>query len=91
MVPFQLDIIRSSPSVKPYEQASVNLEISWSTLRSHVRIAGSLTSTESLLAFLELFQETEVTGNLSSHACGYQLFATSKSEAEGPVEDEADR
>lgn len=61
MVPFQLVIRRSSPSSRPYEQASVTLSGSLVTTRSDALMH---TSTEALLALLELLQQTEVTGNL---------------------------
>jgi hypothetical protein len=61
MVPFQLVMRRSSPSSRPYEQASVSLSVFSVATRSDALIR---TSTEALLALLELLQQTEVTGNL---------------------------
>ena len=60
-MPFQLVMRGSSPSSRPYEQASVSFSVTSPATRSNGHIR---TSTEALLALLELLQQTEVTGNL---------------------------
>jgi hypothetical protein len=69
MVPFQLVMRRSSPSSRPYEQASNNTVLDndlFPTLRNQ---HGSLTGAETLLALLELLQQAEVAGNFGTHVC----------------------
>lgn len=60
MVPFQLVMRRSSPSSRPYEQASVSSSVALLVRQSTGLIR---TSAETLLALLELLQQTEVTGD----------------------------
>ena len=63
-MPFQLVIIRSSPSAKPYEQASAEVSgrRSFSCKEAHRR-----TCTQTFLAFLQLLQKSEVARHLCSH------------------------
>lgn len=57
-MPFQFDIIKSSPSARPYEHASIS-----SANQPHATQAQTQTihtGAETLLAFLELFEQSEV-------------------------------
>lgn len=63
-MPFQFDIRRSSPSARPYEQASAD---NISKLDSCMFTTGMLTSTQALLSLLKLLQQTEVSRNLGTH------------------------
>lgn len=68
MVPFQSDIIKSSGSFRPYEQASVeSLCQSRGALRIEEYKRRAATCSQSLLALLELFQKAEVPRHLGSH------------------------
>jgi hypothetical protein len=82
MVPFQLVMRRSSPSSRPYEQASVTLSGSLVTTQSDALMH---TSTEALLALLELLQQTEVTGNLG-HVVTRSVVVNSWLEEAGATE-----
>lgn len=53
MVPFQLVMRRSSPSSRPYEHASRPMSVALPRAQSNVLV---YTSTEALLALLELLQ-----------------------------------
>lgn len=74
MVPFQLVMRRSSPSSRPYEQASVALSVTFLTTQSKDL---NHTSTEALLALLELLQQAEVAGDLS-HVVLYSVVVNSR-------------
>lgn len=64
IVPFQLDINRSSPSERPYEQAS---KYPFSATCCEESKDGSFTSSESLFSLLKLFKQTKVPRNFSCH------------------------
>lgn len=69
-MPFQLLIIISSPSSRPYEQASKGWKrkcVSELCVMCHLVCEGMLTCAQALLALLELFEQPEVSGNLGRH------------------------
>ena len=68
MVPFQFVIIKSSPSARPYEHASIGEESRSISIQYLTRQGPSiLTCALALLALLQLLEESEVPWNLSTH------------------------
>ena len=63
MVPFQLDISKSSPSESPYEHASAGISAG-ETLASWITPP---TRTQPFLALLKLFKQAEVPGYFGTH------------------------
>lgn len=64
MVPFQLVMVMSSPSSRPYEHASCVSSVLSCINRCSL---SSLTCSEALLAFLELFEQAKVAGDFRTH------------------------
>lgn len=68
MVPFQLVIIKSSPSARPYEHASYEQKTPGQPLVAPAKIGRILTRSLTFLSFLELLQEPEIPRDLGTHS-----------------------